>query len=125
LPVLKMLSTSRDEIGLRVRSLLDELSITSGDDGLKIEVVDGNSAVGGGAAPTVQPATVLLAISHKDRSAETLERQLRMSSPPVITRIVGDQVCVDLRTVSPEDEDDLLSALLQLSPGMKAAERES
>ena len=113
-PVLKMLSTSRSEIEVRVRGLLDKLGAPVGDGGLSVKVVDGCSAVGGGAAPMVQPDTVLIALSHRDRSAEMIERQLRMSSSPVIARIVGDHVCLDLRTVSQADEDELLSALRQL-----------
>lgn len=114
-PVLKMLSTRSDELDARTRLFVDKLKTAMGGEGhLVIEIVEGNSAVGGGAAPTFRPHSLLIALSREDQSAETLERRLRISSPPAIARIVDDLVCLDLRTVQATDEDDLLSILLQL-----------
>ena len=114
-PVLKMLSMSREELNERTRLFVDKLKVaTSGESALEIKIVDGHSAVGGGAAPTFQPGTVLVALSNRDRSAGSIDEQLRNLTPPVIARIIDDRVCLDLRTVPEADEDDLLSALLQV-----------
>jgi L-seryl-tRNA(Ser) seleniumtransferase len=41
-------------------------------------------------------------------SPDRLESRLRRGDPPVIARIVGDRVALDLRTVPPEDEAELV-----------------
>jgi len=39
------------------------------------------------------------------------ERALRQRNPPVIARIEDDRLLFDLRTVFPEEEEDLAAAL--------------
>ena len=78
---------------------------------MKFEIIEGNSVVGGGSAPTVQPSTTLLSLKHKKMSAANLEQTLRFSKPPVITRILEDKVLIDLRTVSEGEEVELLNIL--------------
>lgn len=105
IPVLRMLAMSKAEIAARVDRFAEQLS---GIKDLKFEIIDGVSAVGGGAAPAVELETKLLALTHREHSASRLEQLLRMSDPPVIARIVDDRVMIDLRTVSESDEVDLL-----------------
>ena len=57
-PVLKMLALSPEEIEARARSLMDSVSKTS--NGLKWEIVPGESATGGGAGPTANLPTRLI-----------------------------------------------------------------
>jgi L-seryl-tRNA(Ser) seleniumtransferase len=106
-PVLRMLSMTKEEIGIRARNLVSKLE----GNGLNVELVHGRSAIGGGAAPSVQPETVLIALEKPGLSANELEEKLRTSDPPVISRIENDRVVLDLRTVSENEEADLLSAL--------------
>jgi len=80
-----------------------------------MEIIEGESAVGGGAAPMTQPATVLIALCHDSLSASALDEALRRSHPPVIARVVADRVVLDLRTVAEDEEDELLAALAALS----------
>jgi L-seryl-tRNA(Ser) seleniumtransferase len=70
--------------------------------------------VGGGAAPAAEPATALIVVSHRSRSAGQIEAALRERSTPVITRISDQHVLLDLRTVLERDESELLDALLSL-----------
>ena len=44
-------------------------------------------------------------------NAPRLEQLLRNAEPPVIARIVDDRVAIDLRTVSENDEKELLEIL--------------
>jgi L-seryl-tRNA(Ser) seleniumtransferase len=55
----------------------------------------------------------LIAIASEDLPA--LEQRLRSGNPPVIARIEEDRLLLDLRTVSPEEEDELAAALQALS----------
>ncbi|HEX8735743.1 MAG TPA: L-seryl-tRNA(Sec) selenium transferase, partial [Pyrinomonadaceae bacterium] len=112
IPVLKMLSTTGEELKTRVsqfaQKLHERLSETSE---LKFEITEGNSVIGGGSAPMVQPATTLLALRHEKMSVSRLEETLRLSKPPVITRILEDKVLIDLRTVSGAEEAEILEVL--------------
>jgi L-seryl-tRNA(Ser) seleniumtransferase len=114
-PVLKMLSMSNAELKLRTETFARELSRRLGEGHrLRFEATSGNSVVGGGSAPTVQPATTLLALKHENFSAVKLEEALRWSQPPVIARILEDKVLIDLRTVSEAEEAELLKALTEI-----------
>ncbi len=115
-PVLRSLTFRADEIGRRAEALVKAVKERTGrKSGLLVETVAGRSAVGGGAAPTAQLATVLVAASHRRTSTPRLEQLLRMNEPPIVTRIVGNRVMVDLRTVSEKEEAELIAALARLA----------
>jgi seryl-tRNA(sec) selenium transferase len=110
IPVLKMLAATAGELESRCRILIQSLDNSN----LSTEMIRGNSAVGGGAAPMVQPETALIVLKHSQLSASELERKLRTSKIPVIARIVDDRVTIDLRTVSESEIEDLASALQEV-----------
>ena len=113
-PALHMLSLRREEIELRAKNLTESLSQRSPNSGLIIAIREGKSAVGGGSGPATHPATVLISLQHASLSAEEIQRRLRLSSPPVIARIAGGRVLIDLRTVAPEEEPELIDAISHL-----------
>ena len=115
IPVLRMLSSNREELTERTAAFADRLRDGLGEaPALKFKVTEGNSVVGGGSAPDAQPATALLALTHARLSVGKLEERLRGAQPPVIARIVDDQVLIDLRTVSDAEEAELLEILTTL-----------
>ena len=115
IPVLQMLSSNQEEIGERVAHFAEQLRRKLGEDSnLKLEIIDGSSAIGGGAAPTVELKTRLVALTHQRRPVEKLEAILRMSDPPIIARIADNQVLIDLRTVPKGNELELLEILTRL-----------
>lgn len=112
IPVTRMLSMTESEIAERVVRFGKKLDEATGKNGnLQIEIVDGLSAVGGGAAPAAQLKTKLLALSHRRMPAERLEHLLRSSDPPVIARIVDGRVMIDLRTVLEDDEAEIAASI--------------
>ncbi len=114
-PVLRMLSMSAETINERSGTFIVKLGkVLDPESGLKTELIPGNSAVGGGAAPDVSLKTTLIALNHKEIADHQLERALRSSKPPVITRIVDGKVLIDLRTVSEGEEEELIDALKSL-----------
>jgi L-seryl-tRNA(Ser) seleniumtransferase len=116
IPVLQMLSADASEIGARVERFCAALTkARKKDDNLRFEIADGESAVGGGAAPEAKLATRLIALSHKTIRTERLEYLLRASDPPIITRVAGDRVLIDLRTVAEAEEKGLLERLAALA----------
>jgi L-seryl-tRNA(Ser) seleniumtransferase len=115
-PTLRMLSATRGELEQRARAFSRAVnSRLNGGDAFSLEVIEGESAVGGGSAPTTHPPTMLLALRYTTLSASALDEMLRRHAPPVVARILDERVVLDLRTVAEEDEADLLDALASLS----------
>jgi L-seryl-tRNA(Ser) seleniumtransferase len=114
-PALAMLSATRADIGERARAFAERLRTRHGGDALDFEIVEGESAVGGGSAPTTHPPTALIALTHPAHSAAGLDERLRHQTPPVVARILGDRVVLDLRTVAESEEDELFEALARLA----------
>ena len=116
LPVMQMLSLTRDEISSRAQRIVDQL--THADTQLRASLVNSESAIGGGAGPTAKLQTTAISLTHQQLQAEDIERQLRSAQPSVVARIVEGQVMLDLRTVFPDEESALIAALTAI----KAAE---
>ena len=116
IPALRMLATPADEIRSRAEQIVQKVQSTSEGGVLNLELLNGESAVGGGSGPNTHPPTVLISLQHQQMSAAQIENQLRQSClPPIIGRIAADRVLLDLRTVLPEDENHLLQALIELT----------
>lgn len=114
-PTLRMLALTPAELKERALSFQRRLRERAGAGSrLSCEVIEGVSAVGGGAAPTTHPATTLLSLSHETWSADALEEALRHSRPPVVGRIADGRVLLDLRTVATDEEAELLEALVAI-----------
>ena len=96
-----------DEIGKRARTIAGAAQTA----GWNTAIIDGSSTVGGGSAPGAELPTRLLRLERDGLTAPDIEQHLRSLEPPVIARIHDGHVVLDLRTVSP-DQDQRLSALL-------------
>jgi L-seryl-tRNA(Ser) seleniumtransferase len=107
IPVLRMMGLSAEEIGARAESIAEKVQQSS----LSVEVIDGESVIGGGAAPAAMLPTRLLAISHQDLSTDEVATRLRGSDPPIVARVEEGHVLLDLRTVFPEQDEALVKAL--------------
>ncbi|MGB7069439.1 MAG: L-seryl-tRNA(Sec) selenium transferase [Pyrinomonadaceae bacterium] len=112
IPVLRMLAVKDAEIAQRTENFVGKLSDRLGRESpIKLELSLGNSVVGGGSAPDARPAAILISLSHKNLNDETLDGALRAAAPPVIARIGDGRVLIDLRTVDPNEEEDLIAAI--------------
>jgi L-seryl-tRNA(Ser) seleniumtransferase len=107
-PVLKMMRLTKDEIGRRAETLAAGARSAK----LRIDVVDGESVIGGGAAPSSVLPTRLLAIGFAGLSADELAARLRISDPPIVARVEDGRVLLDLRTVFAH-QDALIAAALR------------
>jgi L-seryl-tRNA(Ser) seleniumtransferase len=112
--VQKMLAASQSELRSRAEHFIEKAK-AGVDKSIHLEIVEGASAVGGGSAPDVVLASTLIAVEHRGKSASAVAENLRKNRPPVIARIADGRVLLDLRTVSADEEPELLKALLSLS----------
>ena len=108
-PVVRMLALTKQEIELRAKGLIEQTAGT----GLELTLQPGESAIGGGAGPTSNLPTMLVALTHPRMTAQEIERALRNASPPIISRISEGKVLLDLRTVLPDELTELAAALKQ------------
>jgi L-seryl-tRNA(Ser) seleniumtransferase len=108
-PVLRMIHAPVAEVRTRAEAFARSLSSLA--PALRPSLVDGESAVGGGASPTVGVPTVAVALDPGPAGAPRLAAVLRAGSPPVVVRVAEDRLLVDLRTVRPDEEEALLAAL--------------
>jgi len=113
IPAVHMMRLSKAAIAARVEAAVPSLK---GTPGLAIEVIDGESVVGGGAAPSAVLPTRLLALSSHGVSADSLLERLRAHKPPVVARVENDRVVLDLRTVFPEQDQGLVDAIRAVVP---------
>jgi L-seryl-tRNA(Ser) seleniumtransferase len=112
IPALRMMRTSKEEVGVRAQGLAAKMK---GVAGLEVEVLDGESVIGGGAAPSSTLPTRLLAVTVQGLSADELVSRLRSAETPVIARVQDGRVLLDLRTVFAEEESAVVDAFGKLS----------
>ena len=110
IPTLRMITLPLETIGRRVfdfkRKLQDNIP-----DHIKIQIIDDTSQVGGGALPSQELPTKVIAITSKSISVQDLEKRFRKTKPPIIARINKDQLRIDLRTVDESEEEYLIAAI--------------
>jgi L-seryl-tRNA(Ser) seleniumtransferase len=107
IPTLRMMRLSKDEVGRRAEALAAQLASPK----LLVDIVDGGSILGGGAAPSSVLPTRVLALTCEGLSADELAARLRSSEPSIIARVDEGRVLLDLRTVFPEQDTALVAAL--------------
>ena len=105
IPALRMMRLSKQEIGARAEAMLEQLPSPR----LSAHIIDGESVVGGGAAPSAALPTRLIALTVRALSADELAGRLRQSG--VITRTEEGRVLLDLRTVFPEQDPAVAQVL--------------
>ncbi len=83
-----------------------------------MQILDGQSVIGGGSTPAEYLQTRLLVISARKYSAAQIEARLRTGDTvqagqqmPVLARILEDRLVLDLRTVFPWQDESLTAAL--------------
>jgi len=111
-PTLKMLSlpkkTLREKATALKKKLDREIPL------LTVHVTECDSETGGGSLPGTAIPSYGLAVSVPGMSAERLSFSLRRNEPPVVARIRGDEVLLDMRTLLEGEGDIVLSALITI-----------
>jgi L-seryl-tRNA(Ser) seleniumtransferase len=106
IPAMRMIRLTADEIRARAEIIRSRVP--------GLDLIEGRSIAGGGSTPDQSLSTWLLTVPG---DAPGGERTLRAATPPVIGRIENDRLVLDLRTVFPEEEEDLIRALDKLQSG--------
>jgi L-seryl-tRNA(Ser) seleniumtransferase len=112
IPALRMLRLPVNEIRSRAETVKSSVGDVAA---LKVEIVDGESVIGGGTAPSATLPTALLAVTHQTMNADSFAARLRAVEPPIVARIENGRVLLDLRTVFPEQDGAIAQALVRIS----------
>jgi L-seryl-tRNA(Ser) seleniumtransferase len=111
IPALRMMRLTKEEIGRRAEALAERVKNAK----LQFEIIDGESVVGGGAAPSAVLPTRLLAVSCEGISADELGARLRGTETPIVARVEDGRVLLDFRTVFPEQDEIIAAALVRIA----------
>ena len=104
-PALRMIAATASELEQRARAVL------AGVPGLAAEVGAGESLVGGGTFPGAGIPTAVLRVRAPGADADAWLAALRAHDPPVVARSRSGKVVLDFRTVLPEQDAAVSSAL--------------
>ncbi len=111
IPVWSMLTAAPGDLQRRAENMADQL--IGRLDNVSLEVIEGISRVGGGALPTAELPTFLLALKPLEGvTPSAVAANLRRGQPPVILRLQQDRLLIDPRTIRKEEEASLIDALV-------------
>jgi L-seryl-tRNA(Ser) seleniumtransferase len=113
IPALRMMRISEEVIEQRTKHITERLRANCL--GLRVEVIESRSVLGGGAAPGSTLPTRVLALKSERMNADELCTRLRQWKTPVIARVDEDRVLLDLRTVEPAQEEIIIAAIESIS----------
>ncbi|MCA0990323.1 L-seryl-tRNA(Sec) selenium transferase [Pseudalkalibacillus hwajinpoensis] len=113
IPAIRDITVSPEEVRKRAIHFKERLETKCSH--YQIDVEAGVSQVGGGTMPAVELPTSVVAIRTGRFSVNDLEEKLRRRHRPIITRIKDEKILIDLRTVTTEEEEVLLSELMNIS----------
>jgi L-seryl-tRNA(Ser) seleniumtransferase len=111
IPFARMMRLSAEEVRRRAEAVLAAAKSAAS---LRIEIIPGESLVGGGSAPTSTLPTFLLAITAEGLSADEISARLRAHTPAVASRVEEGRTLLDLRTVFEHEDEEVVRALLAL-----------
>ena len=113
IPALRMIRLPAAELERRAKSFAERLRAQVPTGEVEIDLRAGESVIGGGSTPAQHLPATLVTIASVRASAAELERRLRLPAAglAVLARVEEDRLVLDLRTVFPEQETALLSAL--------------
>lgn len=110
IPILRMLAAPLDALHDRAQVMVSQLRATPG---LSVSACTSESYSGGGSVPDQSLPSVAIGLRSSVFSEDELARRLRVGSPRIIGRVRDGQVFLDLRTVMPEQDNEMVAAVVR------------
>lgn len=113
IPTLNMITMSMEECYHKAKLLYQELNqrLTT----MQIEIIKTQSSVGGGAYPEQPLDSYAISLHHPIYSAEDIQKSLRESSTPIISRINKEVNLLDVRTIDKNEFSIIAEALVRIN----------
>ncbi|VBB42791.1 L-seryl-tRNA(Sec) selenium transferase [uncultured Desulfatiglans sp.] len=118
IPTLRMILQPLEELRWKARSLMDMIGLGEGA-AFGVSLCDGSSKVGGGALPLLELPTCLVCLDPGKMTAQSLEKALRASDPPVIARVEHERVMLDVRTIQTGEMTIVAQTIHRIARGMQ------
>ena len=104
-----MLAASPEELRAQARTLCEKLT----EHGISAEVLAEGDAVGGGSVPAQTLPGYAAAVTPRHCRVDELTERLRQRETPVAARIAHERLLLCLRTLRPEEYDELVRAVAE------------
>ena len=110
-PILRQSTEAVEELRQRAERIIGALPAAVRDT-FDVEAADDLAAIGGGSFACQDLPSIAVAIRcGSEEDAVTLARRMRMQRIPILSRIKGNEVRVNLRSVLPYEDSDLSDGL--------------
>jgi L-seryl-tRNA(Ser) seleniumtransferase len=113
IPTLKMITQPAAAVKRRAQSLARRLRRRLPLPN-QVNIVPTLARIGGGSLPQTELPSWALSPVNPDWPPHKLDEALRAASPPVVARLEHQKLLLDLRTILPEDESDLITVLTRI-----------
>lgn len=110
IPTLRMICQSYEGLKAKATRLSRMIRIKDGDN-FKVDTVNGQSKVGGGAMPLMELHTRLLRLSPVKMTSQHINETLKACDPPIIVRVEQDSVLLDVRTIQDKELKTVAKAI--------------
>jgi L-seryl-tRNA(Ser) seleniumtransferase len=108
IPLLNILTQTCDDLKKRAEKIQKALSAN----GIMAEIIDTEAFCGGGSLPEEAFASVGIQLAG-EYNPQKLARDLRLHDPSIVGRIRDDRFILDLRTIAPDEDEIIISALIK------------
>lgn len=120
IPLLSLLGTSIENLKNRAERLAPQIASTGVVE--QAEPLSDVTFLGGGSVPAQELATYCVAVTPRGRSVDALARALRHGEVSVMGRVHNDRLLLDLRSVLPHQDMELVQAFESLAKETPADE---
>jgi L-seryl-tRNA(Ser) seleniumtransferase len=114
-PLLSLLTTPIENLQNRAERLAPQIAATPAVQ--QASPLAASTYLGGGSVPTQQLPTWCVAVRPATDTVDKLAQRLRTGQPAVMGRIQQDQLLLDLRSVFPSQDREVVSAFESLAKG--------
>ncbi len=123
IPLLAFLETPLENLQNRAERLAPQIAATAAVE--SAEVIEEAACLGGGSVPTQHIPTRCIAVSPSEKySVDALAAALRNGTPAVIGRVQQGRLLLDLKTVFPRHDIELVNAFIALGEAQPTAPAE-
>jgi L-seryl-tRNA(Ser) seleniumtransferase len=108
---LKMLTGSNRDLGKLAKNIVESLKKARA---LDMEIIETRAYSGGGSQPDAAIKSIGLKVSHAKHSSTAVASVLRQNQIPIIGRIHEGSFIIDMRTLMPDDDREIVKALKKI-----------
>jgi L-seryl-tRNA(Ser) seleniumtransferase len=113
-PLLQQVLADTDAVRARAESVAAAV-VSSVGDAARVDVAKDDATVGGGSwSSEVVPSAAVRVNCTDEKSAVKLARRMRLNETPVVPRVKGREVRINMRTVMPYEDDELGKILAEI-----------